>query len=77
MNSIETSQVAAQVVEAEPEKPKDKSKPVSSTPVPASPWCIVWTGDEKQFFYNPTKRVSVWEIPEDLAVSRRDHFWQF
>ena len=57
------------VVEPEPEKPKDKSKPVSSTPVPASPWCVVWTGDDKQFFYNPSKRISVWEIPEDLVVS--------
>jgi len=62
-----------QVVESKPEpvpeKPKDKSKPVSSTPVPGSPWCVVWTGDDKQFFYNPSKKMSVWELPEDLVVS--------
>ena len=61
--------VVSEPAPVEPEKPKDKSKPVSSTPVPASPWCVVWTGDDKQFFYNPTKRMSVWEIPEDLVVS--------
>ncbi|XP_067928748.1 transcription elongation regulator 1-like isoform X2 [Watersipora subatra] len=63
--------VVSEPAPVEPEKPKDKSKPVSSTPVPASPWCVVWTGDDKQFFYNPTKRMSVWEIPEDL-VGRED-----
>lgn len=52
----------------ETEKPKDKSKPVSSTPVSGSPWCVVWTGDSKQFFYNPSKRLSVWELPDDLKV---------
>ena len=30
------------------EKPKvDKSRPVSSTPVKGTPWCVVWTGDMK------------------------------
>ena len=33
--------------------------------------CIVWTGDRRQFFYNPTQRTSVWEMPEDL-VNRPD-----
>ncbi len=27
--------------------PQDKSRPVSSTPVPGTPWCVVWTGDNR------------------------------
>ncbi|CAH0559526.1 unnamed protein product [Brassicogethes aeneus] len=47
-------------------KVQDKSKPISSTPVPGTPWCVVWTGDGRVFFYNPTTRTSVWEKPEEL-----------
>ncbi|KFP03732.1 Transcription elongation regulator 1-like, partial [Calypte anna] len=42
------------------------SKPVASTPVPGSPWCVVWTGDDRVFFFNPTMQLSVWEKPGDL-----------
>ncbi|KAK2519509.1 hypothetical protein Q9233_011935 [Columba guinea] len=42
------------------------SKPVASTPVPGSPWCVVWTGDDRVFFFNPTMQLSVWEKPLDL-----------
>ncbi|XP_061088445.1 transcription elongation regulator 1-like protein [Conger conger] len=45
--------------------PKDK-RPVASTPVPGSPWCVVWTGDDRVFFFNPTMQLSVWEKPGDL-----------
>ena len=45
----------------------DKSKPVSSSPVPGTPWCVVWTGDGRVFFYNPTSKTSVWERPPELA----------
>ncbi|XP_039691916.1 transcription elongation regulator 1-like protein [Pteropus medius] len=41
-------------------------RPVASTPVPGSPWCVVWTGDDRVFFFNPTTQLSVWEKPEDL-----------
>lgn len=27
---------------------------------------MVWTGDGRVFFYNPSSRTSVWERPEDL-----------
>lgn len=57
--------------EPEPEKRDNvpaKSKPVKNIAVPASPWCIVWTGDNKQFFYNPSKKASVWEVPDELKV---------
>ncbi|XP_054238515.1 transcription elongation regulator 1-like protein [Indicator indicator] len=42
------------------------NKPVASTPVPGSPWCVVWTGDDRVFFFNPTMQLSVWEKPTDL-----------
>ncbi|XP_064001398.1 transcription elongation regulator 1-like protein isoform X2 [Pogoniulus pusillus] len=42
------------------------NKPVASTPVPGSPWCVVWTGDDRVFFFNPTMQLSVWEKPRDL-----------
>ncbi|XP_053439506.1 transcription elongation regulator 1-like protein [Nycticebus coucang] len=42
------------------------SRPVASTPVPGSPWCVVWTGDDRVFFFNPTMQLSVWEKPMDL-----------
>ncbi|XP_063194594.1 transcription elongation regulator 1-like protein [Chroicocephalus ridibundus] len=42
------------------------NKPVASTPVPGSPWCVVWTGDDRVFFFNPTMQLSVWEKPVDL-----------
>lgn len=32
---------------------------------------MVWTGDGRVFFYNPSTRTSVWERPEDL-VGRTD-----
>uniref|UniRef100_T1IIS2 Transcription elongation regulator 1 n=1 Tax=Strigamia maritima TaxID=126957 RepID=T1IIS2_STRMM len=45
---------------------QDKSRPVSSTPVPGTPWCVVWTGDQRVFFYNPSTRTSIWERPDEL-----------
>ncbi|XP_041939680.1 transcription elongation regulator 1-like protein isoform X2 [Alosa sapidissima] len=45
--------------------PKDQ-RPVASTPVPGSPWCVVWTGDDRVFFFNPTMQLSVWDRPVDL-----------
>ncbi|XP_072596533.1 transcription elongation regulator 1-like protein isoform X2 [Vulpes vulpes] len=42
------------------------NRPVASTPVPGSPWCVVWTGDDRVFFFNPTMQLSVWEKPMDL-----------
>lgn len=47
-------------------KPQDKSRPISSTPIAGTPWCVVWTGDGRVFFYNPSSRTSVWERPEEL-----------
>lgn len=63
--SAESSQTAAPV-KRPPAKPQDKTKPVSSTPVPGTPWCVVWTGDSRVFFFNPSTRTSVWERPAEL-----------
>ncbi|CAH8576256.1 unnamed protein product [Schistosoma haematobium] len=46
--------------------PKDSSRPVSSTAVHGTPWCVVWTGDGRAFFFNPSQRLSVWEKPDEL-----------
>ncbi|GAB6025445.1 hypothetical protein CHUAL_011190 [Chamberlinius hualienensis] len=58
-HALATAQAASQ-------QPQDKSRPVSSTAVPGTPWCVVWTGDRRVFFYNPSTRTSVWEKPDDL-----------
>ncbi|XP_050536238.1 transcription elongation regulator 1 [Daktulosphaira vitifoliae] len=47
-------------------KIQDKTRPVSSTPVEGTPWCVVWTGDGRVFFFKPSTRTSVWEKPDDL-----------
>lgn len=33
--------------------------------------CVVWTGDGRVFFYNPSQHLSVWEKPDGL-VGRAD-----
>ncbi|CAG7703749.1 unnamed protein product [Allacma fusca] len=49
----------------------EKCRPISSTPVPGTPWCVVWTGDKRVFFYNPSNKTSVWEKPQEL-IGRYD-----
>ncbi|BFZ02210.1 hypothetical protein BsWGS_05249 [Bradybaena similaris] len=54
-------------VEPKPEqKPVNKPRPVASTPIPGTVWCVVRTDDGKCFFYDPSKRRSVWKRPEEL-----------
>ncbi len=67
----ELVQKSTSEVHQEPEKEveseqKDASRPISSTAVTGTPWCVVWTGDGRVFFFNPSKRVSVWETPDEL-----------
>lgn len=39
---------------------------------------VVWTDDQKYFFYNPSKRQSVWKKPEELKNRPDvDQFLQF
>lgn len=49
----------------------DKSKPVASQLIPGTSWCVVWTGDEKMFFFNPTTRLSIWEKPGELEDNEK------
>ncbi|VEL21024.1 unnamed protein product, partial [Protopolystoma xenopodis] len=58
--------VAEQVEDKSTIPTKDPSRPVSSTAVSGTPWCVVWTGDGRVFFYNPSQRLSVWETPDEL-----------
>jgi transcription elongation regulator 1 len=49
------------------EAPKEEgTKPIATQPVSGTPWSIVWTNDERYFFFNATTRDSVWSIPEDI-----------
>ncbi|ODN01142.1 Transcription elongation regulator 1 [Orchesella cincta] len=47
--------------------PGEKCRPISSTPVAGTPWCVVWTGDKRVFFFNPSTKQSVWDRPKDLV----------
>ncbi|CAF2676953.1 unnamed protein product [Rotaria sp. Silwood2] len=48
------------------DKTKGKPRPISTKPIPGTPWCIVWTTDNQVFFFNPTSRTSLWDRPEEL-----------
>ncbi|CBY18939.1 unnamed protein product [Oikopleura dioica] len=43
-------------------------KPVGKVAVPGTPWAIVWTGDGRHFFFNPSAKLSLWEVPEELKT---------
>ncbi|KAF6779071.1 hypothetical protein AHF37_00934 [Paragonimus kellicotti] len=68
VSAEKTTEASVSVAEKKEEvkTPKDNSRPVSSTAVPGTPWCVVWTGDDRAFFFNPSQRLSVWEKPEEL-----------
>ncbi|XP_065143305.1 transcription elongation regulator 1 [Paramisgurnus dabryanus] len=55
----------------EEEKAAQKARPVATNPIPGTPWCVVWTGDDRVFYYNPTTRLSMWVKPDEL-VGRSD-----
>ena len=47
------------------EEPKGP-RPMANVPVPGTPWSVVWTTDERSFFFNVTTRTSVWSVPGEL-----------
>lgn len=51
-----------QVMAPEPKGPR----PIASIPVPGTPWSVVWSSDDRSFFFNATNRSSVWSTPDDL-----------
>ncbi|TSQ12731.1 Transcription elongation regulator 1 [Bagarius yarrelli] len=68
---IEASLLAKEAMKeaelTEEEKAAQKAKPVATNPIPGTPWCVVWTGDDRVFFYNPTTRHSMWDRPNELV----------
>ncbi|XP_068600139.1 transcription elongation regulator 1 [Brachionichthys hirsutus] len=73
----EENRMENMIIEKEPkemteeEKAAQKARPVATNPIPGTPWCVVWTGDDRVFFYNPTTRLSMWDRPEEL-IGRAD-----
>lgn len=45
---------------------KQNMKPVSTTAVPGTPWCVVWTDKNRVFYFNPSTKTSVWDRPIEL-----------
>lgn len=41
-------------------------RPVASIPVPGTPWSVVWSSDDRTFFFNATSHTSLWTTPEEL-----------
>lgn len=41
-------------------------KPVSTTAIPGTPWCVVWTDKNRVFYFNPSTKTSVWDRPSEL-----------
>ena len=56
-------------VKSEPAGPR----PIASIPVPATPWSVVWSSDDRTFFFNATNRKSLWTIPEELTGNPNVH----
>lgn len=54
--------------EEEEKKSDEPSRPIATKPVPGrAPWVIVFTSDDRVFFFNQTSSQSVWSIPEELS----------
>lgn len=45
---------------------KQSMKPVSTTAIAGTPWCVVWTDRGRVFYFNPSTKTSVWERPVEL-----------
>ena len=52
--------------EGEQKSAADANKPVAINSVVGTPWCVVWTGDMRSFFYNAVSKESHWIMPEEL-----------
>uniref|UniRef100_A0AAF5CW42 Transcription elongation regulator 1 n=1 Tax=Strongyloides stercoralis TaxID=6248 RepID=A0AAF5CW42_STRER len=45
---------------------KKTNRAVKTLPVKGTQWTVVWTGNGKVFFHNPSTRQSLWERPPEL-----------
>jgi len=52
-------------------KQDNPEKPVASQLIPGTSWCLVWTGTDKAFYFNPTTKLSVWELPDELKDNEK------
>lgn len=65
-DSSSTALFQTEVAEVEQKEEPKGPRPKSNVPIPGSPWSVVWTTDERSFFFNVTSRTSVWSLPKDL-----------
>ena len=47
------------------------NKPIANQLIPDTAWCVVWTGDDKVFYFNPTTKISIWDKPEELVGNEK------
>ena len=64
--SSDTTLKSPSEVRMMPAKDEGATKPVATQPVSGTPWSVVWTNDDKYFFFNATTKQSIWSIPEDI-----------
>lgn len=64
------SPIPASVLSLTPAPVKQGPRPVSSSPVPGTPWSLVWASDDRMFYFNATTHLSVWSIPSELVGNR-------
>lgn len=60
-------QSAADAMEESKKKESEGPRPIQSIAVPGTPWSVVFTSNEKMFFFNATTKKSVWKMPQDLT----------
>ena len=58
-------------VDKQEEEKQARGKPIASHAVTGTGWYIVWTGDGKIFFFNPTSKTSIWERPTELEDNEK------
>ena len=59
-------QIEERKMEDEEKPAADANKPVAINSVVGTPWCVVWTGDMRSFFYNAVSKESHWIMPDEL-----------
>ena len=60
-------QSAAEAMEESKKEEAKGPRPIQSIAVPGTPWSVVFTSNEKMFFFNATTKKSVWKMPQDLT----------
>jgi len=66
LSASETAQAKGGQQQGTSAKQRDGMKPVSTTAIPGTPWCVVWTDKNRVFYFNPSTKTSVWDRPAEL-----------